>query len=127
MTWPRAFLFFDKIIFNDEFSYYYFALVILIFTIYVINVWKNSRFGKAVIAVSQNEELANSIGINSFKYYVGAFTFSCSLAGLAGVTYAHYMTHVSPLVLDMRYMFGMLVMVLVGGVGTFAGPIIAGR
>jgi branched-chain amino acid transport system permease protein len=116
--------FLGEIIFDTEFSYYYFALAFLIITIYLIHVWGNSRFGRAVRAVSQNEDLAKSIGIDSVKYYVGAFTFSCALAGLAGVVYAHYMTHVSPLTLSMRYMFGVLVMVLVGGMNTFVGPIV---
>lgn len=109
---------------NSEFSYYYFALALLIFSIYLIYVFTNSRFGKAVSAVRENEELANSIGINPFRCYVGAFGFACALAGLAGVTYSHYMTIISPTTLGMHYMFWMLVMVIVGGMRTFAGPIL---
>ncbi|MBW2004053.1 MAG: branched-chain amino acid ABC transporter permease [Deltaproteobacteria bacterium] len=115
--------FLGKISLNSEFSYYYFALILLIFSIYVIYVFVNSRFGKAVIAVRENEELASSIGVNPFKCYVGAFTFACALAGLAGVIYSHYMTIISPSTLSIHYMFWMLVMVIVGGMRTFAGPI----
>ena len=86
--------------------------------------WKTSRFGDAVSAIRENEDLANSVGISPFKYYLGAFTFSCGLAGFAGVAYAHYMTHVAPVSLSMHYMFWMLVMVIVGGMRTYSGPIV---
>lgn len=112
-----------KIVLDSESSYYYFAFFLLIFTVYIIYVWVNSRFGRAVRAVRENEELANSIGVDPFKSYVGAFTFACALAGLAGATYAHYMTITSPATLSMHYMFWMLVMVIVGGMRTFAGPV----
>lgn len=116
--------FLGGITFDSEFSFYYLALALLMFTIYIIYVWMGSRFGRAVSAVRENEQLANSIGVNPYKCYVWAFTFACALAGLAGVTYAHYMAIIVPPTLSMEYMFWMLVMVIVGGMGTFAGPII---
>jgi len=109
---------------DNPLKFYYFALFMLLCFLYIINVWENSRIGKAIKAIGQNEALSKSIGINSYKLYVVAFTFACTLAGVAGTTYAHYMMHVSPLSLNMTYMFGMIVMVIIGGKGTIGGPIL---
>ena len=108
---------------NTEFEYYYFALVILVVTAYAIELFHRSKIGLAVSAVRENEELARSVGIDPFKAYLVAFTLASTLAGLAGVTYAHFTTHVAPNSLSLYYMFWMLVMVIVGGRGTILGPI----
>jgi branched-chain amino acid transport system permease protein len=115
---------YGKITLDSEASYYYFALFLLIVTVYLVYTWKHSRVGKAVSAVRENEELAKAVGINPYKCYVGAFTFACTLSGLSGVTYAHYMTITSPVNMSMYYMFWMLVMVIVGGMRTYAGPML---
>jgi len=109
---------------DNPLKFYYFALFILLCSMYIINVWENSRIGKAVKAIGKNEALSKSIGINSYKLYVVAFTFACILAGVAGVTYAHYMRQISCVPLGQAYMFGMLVMVIIGGKGTIGGPIL---
>ena len=109
---------------NTEFEYYYFALAILVVTAYVVELFNRSRLGRAVRAVRENEERARSVGIDPFKAYLAAFTLATALAGLAGVTYAHFTTHVAPNSLSLYYMFWMLVMVIVGGRGTILGPIV---
>ena len=109
---------------NTEFEYYYFALVILVVTAYVVELFQRSKIGRAVSAVRENEERARSVGIDPFKAYLAAFTLATALAGLAGVTYAHFTTHVAPNSLSLYYMFWMLVMVIVGGRGTILGPIV---
>lgn len=109
---------------DTEHSYYYFALLLLAVSVFTIRVWSRSRLGRAVSAVRENEILARAVGINPYRYYVAAFTLSAGLAGVAGVTYAHFTTHVAPLSLSLHYMFWMLVMVIVGGVRTVAGPIV---
>lgn len=113
-----------RISLETESTYYYFVLAVLILTIYIIYVWMNSRLGKAVSAIRENEELATSIGIDPFKCYLAAFTLACALAGLAGVTYAHYMKLVGPIILTPYYMFWLVFMVLIGGMRVFAGPIL---
>jgi branched-chain amino acid transport system permease protein len=109
---------------GSETSYYYFALAALVLTIYLVPVWKGSRSGQAVAAIRNNEQLAESVGIDTFRYYLGAFVFAATLAGLAGVVYAHFVQQVSPQGLSLYYMFWLLVMVVVGGSGTTVGPIL---
>ena len=110
--------------FDSEISYYYFSLGLLFLVTYIIFIWTQSRSGRAISAIRNNEELSSSIGIYPYKYYVWTFTFACSLAGLAGAAYAHYMVEVSPVTMSMHYMFWVLVMVLVGGMRTYLGPVL---
>lgn len=112
------------LVFNTEISLYFLALAFLVFTVYFLTRWERSRFGRAVIAIRENEELARSIGINSYIYYVMAFTLATALAGLAGCLYAHYLTIVNPYLFSMYYLFAMIIMVIVGGTGTLGGPIL---
>lgn len=109
---------------ETEATYYYFALSALALTVYIISVWKNSRSGRAVAAIRENEQLAESVGINAFRCYLSAFVLAGVLAALAGVVYAHFTAQVSPQSLSLYYMFWLLVMVVVGGGGTILGPIL---
>jgi branched-chain amino acid transport system permease protein len=110
--------------FRSPFSYYFLALTLLALTIYIIKGMLRSRFGRALIAIRENEGLATAIGIAPFRYYLLAFTLAAALAGLSGAAYGHYLRFVNPMLLGMYYIFIMLIMVLVGGSGTLEGPII---
>jgi branched-chain amino acid transport system permease protein len=109
---------------GTSFTFYYLILVVLIFTIYLIQRMLKSHFGRAIVAVRENESLASSIGINTTGYLILAFGFSALLAGLAGVLYAHYIRFISPSLLSMNYIFIIIIMVIVGGRATLPGPII---
>ncbi|MGI9951029.1 branched-chain amino acid ABC transporter permease [Moorellaceae bacterium AZ2] len=89
-------------------------------------IWRiiNSRIGRALVAISESELLAESVGIDVYSHSMGIVVLSAGIAGLAGALYAHYITFISP---DMFYLANtitMLVMVMVGGRRTFGGPII---
>jgi len=104
-------------------SYYYFSLILLLFVLYLIQSMLRSRFGRALITIRENEDLARSIGINPQKYCVLAFTFATGVAGFAGAIYTYHIRTISPGLLSMSYMIMMVVMVVVGGMGTLGGPI----
>jgi branched-chain amino acid transport system permease protein len=112
-----------KIEFDSSLSFYYLALILLLVTIYFLRRLLKSRFGRALMALRENEARATSLGINAFRYYLVAFTLGGMLASLAGFAYAEYMTTVNPIVLSMSYMGAGLIMVIVGGTGTLGGPI----
>ena len=113
-----------SVTFESAFSYYYLALAVLVFTVYLIGALLRSRFGRAIVALRENEELASSIGIDAFNYYVLAFTLASALAALVGATFGHYVRVVTPRLLGMDYMLMLLIMVVVGGKGTLPGPIL---
>ena len=70
---------------KSEITFYYFALVVLAIVIYLIYRWQRSRFGRAVAALRENENLARSIGIAPLKLYSLAFAFACALGGISGL------------------------------------------
>jgi branched-chain amino acid transport system permease protein len=113
-----------KFEFRSELSYYYLILALLAFTLYFLSRLLCSRFGRALLCARDNEDLAKAIGINPFKYYVAAFTLAAAAAGLAGAAYGHHLGFVNPMLLGLDYTFAMLISVIVGGIGTLAGPVI---
>ena len=115
--------FLPKIEFSSDLSYYYLVLALLLFTIYFISRLLRSRFGRALRAVREHEDLASSIGVDPFRHYLIAFTLATALAGFAGAIYAHYLQVVNPMLLGTYYMFILLIMVIVGGAGTLWGPV----
>ena len=113
-----------QIVFTSNISYYYLAFALLLLTIYLIGRLRRSRFGRAVIALSENEERAASLGIDPFRYYLVAFAIGAAMAGLAGFAYCHYIRYINPGVFGFYYLVISLVTVLVGGSGTLAGPVL---
>lgn len=83
-----------------------------------------SRVGRAMVALRENETLAESVGIDATHYLVLATVISAAMAGLGGWLYAHYTRFVSPEVFLFVYTVTMVIMVVAGGKGTLAGPIV---
>ena len=110
-------------VFNAS-SYYYIVLAIVVLSLLVKQRIVDSRIGRAFIAIRENTDAANAMGINVTYYKVVAFACSASFTGIAGALYAHYIGFISPetFTLDQSVLF--LTAVLCGGMGTFVGPII---
>jgi branched-chain amino acid transport system permease protein len=81
-----------------------------------------SRFGRALVAVRQNERLAESVGISAYRTTLIAMVVACALAGIAGSYYGHYTMFLSPEVFSFYNTVTMVVMVVGGGQATVAGP-----
>jgi branched-chain amino acid transport system permease protein len=86
----------------------------------------HSQTGRAMIALRENEPLAMSVGIDVTRYLVIATTVSAAMAGAAGALYAHYVRIVDPDIFLFIYTVTMVIMVVTGGKGTLAGPIVGG-
>jgi branched-chain amino acid transport system permease protein len=84
-----------------------------------------SRLGIFMRAIRDDELRAESIGIATTRVKTLVFTVSSALAGLAGAVYAHYVVVLSPQIADFSEMAKLVIMVVVGGLGSFAGPLIA--
>jgi len=83
-----------------------------------------SRVGRAMVALRENETLAESVGIDATHYLVLTTVISAAMAGLGGWLYAHYTRFVSPEVFLFIYTVTMVIMVVAGGKGTLAGPVV---
>jgi branched-chain amino acid transport system permease protein len=79
-----------------------------------------------MIALKENESLAVSVGIDVTRYLVLAAVFSAGIAGAAGSLYAHYLKIIDPDVFAFLTTVTMVIMVISGGKGTLAGPIVGG-
>jgi len=83
-----------------------------------------SRFGRAVAAVRENELRAELLGYDTRFYKTATFGIGGAVAGLAGVLYANWNAYVSPTVFDLGFSAQIIIWVVVGGLGTLAGPLI---
>jgi branched-chain amino acid transport system permease protein len=110
--------------FDAKFSYYYLVLALMLLVYYLARCLVNSRVGRAWIGIRENELLAESVGVDPFKYSLFAFVAGSSLAGLSGSLYAHYTTFISPENLMFSVTLILLVMTVLGGKGTLLGPVI---
>jgi branched-chain amino acid transport system permease protein len=107
-------------------AYYYLVLVAALVTYVVILRLVRSPAGRAMIALRENESLAVSVGIDVTRYLVLATVVSAAMAGAAGALYAHYVRIVDPDIFLFIYTVTMVIMVITGGKGTFAGPVVGG-
>lgn len=105
-------------------DYYYFILILVIITCLFIYLMIHSRVGRAMLSIRENEVLAETLGVNAFKYRMIAFAIGAFFAGLAGSFTAHYITFIGPEFTDFYYITMLLIMVILGGSGTIHGVII---
>lgn len=83
-----------------------------------------SDLGTAFRAVQNDETAAASLGIHVVKVRLVAFVISSTMAGLAGALYGHYHQLITPEILSLNLMFFVLAITVIGGMGTFVGPIV---
>jgi branched-chain amino acid transport system permease protein len=107
-------------------AYYYLVLALGLIAYVVISRLVGSRIGRAMIALKENETLASAVGIDVTRYLVLAAVVSAAMAGGAGSLYAHYLKIIDPDIFLFIYTVTMVIMVITGGKGTLAGPIVGG-
>ena len=100
-----------------------FALVLV--TLAVIQNLLRSKHGRAITAIRDNEIAAKATGINVTKYKLVVFTLSSAFAGIAGVLYSYANFNIQPSKFGYNYSIEILVMVVLGGMGSINGSIIA--
>ncbi len=106
---------------NLELTYF-----ITIFFIIVTRNLIDSRYGLFWRAIKNDEIAVSSIGVNTFKQKLIAFVYGCFLAGIAGGLYAHLYTFLHPSNFDILKSVDFLIIVIIGGMGSISGTIIAG-
>jgi len=102
---------------------YAFAGVVI--TILVISNFTNSRHGRGAISIREDEIAADAMGINTTYYKVVAFTIGSLFAGLAGGIYAHNFFIIQPTTFNFLKSFDILIYVVLGGLGSLSGAVIA--
>lgn len=107
-----------------DLAYYYMVLLILGGTIWLTSRLLQAPVGRAFLAVRDAENLAESVGINTFGVKVLGFALSTGIAGAAGAAYAHYYGVITPELLGVGYTATGLLMVIVGGKSRLYGPLL---
>ena len=103
------------------------GIIIILISLFVCFNLVNSRTGRAIMAIRDNRIAAESVGINITKYKLMAFTISAAIAGAGGVLYAHNLSTLTALPANFGYNMSIMILVFVvlGGMGSFRGSIIA--
>jgi ABC-type branched-subunit amino acid transport system permease subunit len=112
--------------FRGTANFYHLALAYAVLALGLLYALTSSRIGVTLRAIKQNEILARSQGISGTGYRLLAFTVGAVLTGIAGGIFVFHLTIVDPLILDFYYMQTFLIMVIIGGAGSFWGVVIAG-
>jgi branched-chain amino acid transport system permease protein len=103
---------------------FYVMLVAALLMVWLIRRILRSDLGTSFRAVQNDEVAAASVGISVVRVRVIAFVITGAMAGLAGSLYGHYLLLITPHILSLDLMFLVLAMTVIGGMGTFLGPII---
>lgn len=106
---------------KTDLSFYCFiwTLFLLVFAL-TLNL-TDSRIGRALQAIHENDLTAQALGIPSYRFKVITFVLSALYAALAGFCYAHYVTFISPKTFDIFYSVQVVTMVVIGGMGSLWG------
>ena len=110
---------------KSEVDFYFLGIALLAFTYVTLKMLIESKFGRAFIAIREDELAASVMGINTPIYKILTFCIGCFYAGLAGSYLAVYQTTVTPSNFRLEESCLMIIMVIVGGMGrleaTFPG------
>ena len=101
------------------------VVIVLLAALIILMNFVDSKSGRACRAVRDNYIAAQSVGINVTKYRLMAFTLSAAIAGIAGGLYAHSLSNISASKFDYNLSILILVFVVLGGLGSMRGSIIA--
>jgi len=103
------------------------GIILVLITFFIVLNLVQSRSGRAIMSIRDNAIAAESVGINLTKYKLMAFTISASLAGVAGVLYAHNLSTLvaSPKNFGYNMSIMILVYVVLGGIGNMRGSMFA--
>ena len=102
--------------------FYYFVLSLLVLALYLGHRLVNSHFGMVIRGIRENERRMQSIGFPIFRYKLACFVISGTLAGLAGILLANQILYISPALMHWTRSGEILVMVILGGIGSLIGP-----
>ena len=111
--------------FQSRQPYYYVILCMALGVVYAAYRIRNSQLGLCFIAIREDEDAAESLGINAFRYKLIALAISVFFTALAGTFYAQYILYLHPdSVMSLNFSIEIALPAIVGGMGTIWGPII---
>jgi branched-chain amino acid transport system permease protein len=113
-----------RLVFETDSQFYYILMGVAIVLLLVSVRVKNSRFGRGLLAICEDELAAEVAGIPTHWYKMLAFALSAFYGGAAGSLYAHLIGYISPDLFVFRQSIVFLCMFMIGGSGYITGPLI---
>jgi branched-chain amino acid transport system permease protein len=104
--------------------FYYLCLVLLLTSVYLVARIVNSRFGLVIRGARSNDRRMQAIGFPTFRYRLVCFVIAGALCGLAGALLANHTNFISPALMHWTRSGDLIVMVVLGGLGSLFGPLI---
>jgi branched-chain amino acid transport system permease protein len=114
----------DLINLSNRTFFYYLCLALLLATVYLVWRMVESRFGMVIQGARSNDRRMRAIGFPTFRYKLVCFVIAGVLCGLAGVLLANHTDFISPAVMHWTRSGDLIVMVVLGGMGSVFGPVI---
>lgn len=116
---------FSNFQFKGNVPYYYISLGFVFFSLVVVRWIEVSRLGRYCVALREDEDAAESLGVSVFKYKMIALGISCFMTALAGTFYANHIFYLHPAsVMSMAFSIEIILRPIIGGLGTLFGPLI---
>lgn len=109
----------------EKFTNFPWTFACVVVTVFLITTLIRSRHGRAIISIRENEIAAAACGVNTTFYKTMAFTIAAFFAGIGGGLYAHYVGVLSAPTFGFSKSIEILVMVVLGGMGSIAGSVIS--
>jgi branched-chain amino acid transport system permease protein len=116
--------FFDPINLSNKTFFYYLCLAFLLGTVYLVWRLVHSRFGVTIQGIRSNERRMRAIGFPTFRYKLVCFVIAGLICGFAGVLLANHTDFISPATMYWTRSGDLMVMAVLGGMGTVFGPVI---
>lgn len=111
--------------FSTNTHFWYLILVFIFLSYFILQNLIQSRFGRNLKAIKNDEIAAEAMGINVYRHKVIAFVVSAAIAGIAGSLFAHYMLYIAPANFTSDQSTIILSMVVLGGLGSMPGAVVA--
>lgn len=109
---------------GSDVSFYYLCLALLVIFLIVAHRLVRSHFGRVISGCRENEQRVQVLGFASYRYKLACYTFSAAAAGLAGALLVNQSEFISPGLMHWTKSGELMVMVLLGGMGTLVGPVL---
>jgi branched-chain amino acid transport system permease protein len=123
LTINKRSLFFEPLNLSNKVQFYYICLAFLYGSVYLV--WRivNSRFGMVIQGSRSNDTRMRAIGFPTFRYKLTCFVIAGTLCGLAGALLANHTDFVSPAMMYWTRSGDLIIMVVLGGMGSLIGPV----
>ena len=104
--------------------FYYLCLALLLAAVYLVWRMVNSRFGRVIQGARSNDRRMQAIGFPTFRYKLACFVIAGVMCGLSGVLLANHTNFISPALMHWTRSGDLIVMAVLGGMGTVFGPVL---